>query len=109
MQDLIQAIMPALLLLADHLLELVLGLAVMAFYRWTGILIEEKHMRALHSAAVTGVRLAMEGKAVGPAIAEVALNHMRSSVPDAIRKLAGGNESVLMRIIQAKLNEIKSE
>lgn len=104
-EQILQALQPAILLLADHLIELAVGAIAVAIYRVTGVMIDEKHMRALHSAAMTGVRVGIESGLSGDALRRVALEHVRSSVPDAVNRLTGGDQTVLGRLVQAKLQE----
>ena len=72
-------------------LTITLPIITARIYRWTGGRIEEKHMRALHSAALTGVRLAIESGLDGPRMRDAAIAYMRESVPDAIRAQVGSD------------------
>lgn len=78
-----------------------------------GIELEEKHMRSLHSAIETGIRMAIERAAFAadllPATAfEVALNHATASVPDAMDFLTP-TKKVFEGIALAKLNKVMME
>ena len=53
-----------------------------------GIEIEARHREALHSALMTGVRRALaSGLQEREAVAEATVNHVRTSVPDALAAL----------------------
>lgn len=64
-----------------------------AFQAATGVRVEEKHMRALHSAIITGVESALkDGPQAGvDHIKASALSYAKQSVPDAIRALVPGD------------------
>ncbi len=89
MEELIQAVAPA---IAELVAVVVLGLLAMAYRRFselTGIQIEAKHREALHTAIETGVLAAIEK---GPnwgkeQIIKAAVDHVRRSVPDAVKVL----------------------
>lgn len=106
MNDIIQALQQAGYFLAAHVIEILLGAGILYVRRWTGIQIDEKHMRTLHSAAMTGVRLAIEGNLDGNRLRETAVAYIRESVPDAVRRLTGGDDSILGKLVQAKLQEV---
>ena len=69
-----------------------------------GIDIEARHRDALHSAIMTGVRLALVNGMSKEAVVTAALDHARLSVPDAINALGAG-KTVLVNIAEAKLQE----
>ncbi|MBB3995320.1 hypothetical protein GGR95_002975 [Sulfitobacter undariae] len=88
-----------------------LNRAVGAFQAATGIRIEEKHMRALHSAIITGVESALkEGPEAGiDNIKNSALRYARQSVPDAVRALVPGQgvmDKIAERYVMERLNRI---
>lgn len=58
-------------------------------HRWTGIRIEEKHMRALHEAAATWAENAIEGgvRSASEQAGQDLERYLRASVPDAVRAL----------------------
>lgn len=95
--------------MVEHLLEIFLGLAVVYIHRWTGIQVEEKHMRVLQSAALNGVRLAIEGKLTGDALRTAALDYIRRSAPDAISYLGAHSAGILEKLIMAKVHEVTKE
>lgn len=83
-------------LLQPHILEalsliitVMISLAARQFHKWTGIQIEEKHQRALHSAFQTGAKAAISGgaKAGMSATADEVIAYVRQSVPDALSAL----------------------
>ena len=86
------------------ILTALIGWAAAAINRKTGIDIEEKHRLALHSAIMTGVRLALAKGMTGPSVVTAALDHARLSVPDAINALGAG-KTVLINIAEAKMQE----
>lgn len=82
--------------LAPHILEalglvftLLIGLAVKRLRDWTGIEIEEKHQRALHTALMTGARAALmrDARLTREQIVREAIEYAKDSVPDAIAAL----------------------
>ena len=95
-----------------HLLELIAGLLTMliawaantARAKW-GLEIEARHRDALHSALMTGARLALDRGLSGNAAAHLAIGYAGSSVPDAMRVLKP-NESVLENLARAKVAEV---
>lgn len=104
MQSIITAAMP-------QLIE-VLGLVLTALLAWVatrlrakwGIDIEAKHRAALHSAILSGARLALEGKLTGASAIRLILSHVQASVPDAVIALQPPCE-VLENLARAKLQE----
>lgn len=97
--------------LAPHLLELIAGLlsavigwAAMAAKRRWNIEVEARHREALHSALMTGARMALD-RALSPAsAADLAIGYAQVSVPDAIRALRPSSE-VLVNLARAKVAE----
>lgn len=100
------AVQTALLTIIGAVLTFILNRATGAFQAATGIRIEEKHMRALHSAIMTGVEAAMvEGPEAGvEVIKHRAVRYAQQSVPDAIRALVPG-DSVLDRLAERYVRE----
>jgi hypothetical protein len=96
----------ALLTFFGVLLTFILNRATGAFQAATGIRIEEKHMRALHSAIMTGVEAAMiDGPEAGiEVIKHRAVRYAQQSVPDAIRALVPG-DGVLDRLAERYVRE----
>ena len=88
-----QAFLNAIIAALGMVLTFFLNRAVGAFQAATGIRIEEKHMRALHSAIITGVESALkDGPEAGmDHIKASALSYAKQSVPDAIRALVPGD------------------
>ena len=77
----------ALLTLFGAVLTFILNRAAGAFQAATGIRIEEKHQRALHSAMMSGAKAALR---FGPehgadVLKRLTLDYAQRSVPDAIR------------------------
>lgn len=91
----------------------VAGTSLAAFLAWAantarrryGIEIEARHREALHSAIMSGIRLALargldEKKAISAAI-----RHAQASTPDAVAALKPGS-GVLETIAEAKISEV---
>ena len=97
--------------LAPHLLEVVAGLlsavigwAAMAAKRKWGLDVEARHREALHSALMTGARMALD-RAISPhGAADLAVGYAEVSVPDAIKALRPTQE-VLINLARAKVAE----
>ena len=97
--------------IAPHILELIAGLlsamigwAAMAAQRKWGLDVEARHREALHSALMTGARMALD-RALSPASAtDLAISYARVSVPDAIKALRPSGE-VLVNLARAKIAE----
>ena len=98
-------------IIAPHVLEIIaVGLSAIiasaagyAKRKW-GLDIEARHRDALHSALLTGIKMAMArnldtGKAV-----DLAIGYARLSVPDAIKALKPA-EGVLASIARAKITK----
>lgn len=89
-------------------------------HKWIGVQIDEKHMRALHSAAMTGLNLALTKAGTAASaltintrsatVAEAA-NWMISSVPDALAHFGLSDPSKadkLLDFVSGKLGAIES-
>ncbi|MWP39746.1 hypothetical protein GQY15_19450 [Rhodobacter sphaeroides] len=86
--DLLTALTPSLLDLAGVVLTALIGFATVRFQRWSGIQIEALHREALHSAIMTGARLAVARKLAPDAATEFVSSYVRDAVPDALKQLA---------------------
>lgn len=84
--------------------------AATRFTAWTGIQIEAKHREALHSALMTGVRMALSkfGPGAQQIVIKEAVAYAYTSVPGALKKL-NPPDQVLGDIAQAKLEEVKAQ
>lgn len=87
-------------------LTVIINRAAAAFELATGIEVEAKHREALHRAAQTGVESAILH---GPRVAletlkAHAIQHMRESVPDALKALTPG-DGVLDRLVERYARE----
>lgn len=110
MMDILLAVLAA---SAPHFLEL-LGALVAALISWAavavqrkwGLDIEARHREALHSALMTGARMALDRALSPQSAAELAVAYARESVPDAMRKLQPSPE-VLANLARAKLAEAR--
>lgn len=105
LEELKEALAPHVFEAIMSLITLALGYGTLLIRRWTGIQIEEKHMRALHSALRSGVLIGVERGLDKDALVQVAKDYARQSVPDAIRYLVPG-EGVLESLILAKVQEV---
>lgn len=89
-----------------------LAIVLMAALTWAaawgkrkfGIDIEAKHRDALHSALMTGARLAAARQLTGPGALQLITDYVRKSVPDALATLAP-SQAVLTDLADAKLQE----
>ena len=100
----IAAIAPQILTAVGALLTVLIGWAADTARRKWGIQIEQAHREALHSAIMTGVKLALQRGMSGPQAAELAVGYARASVPDAIAAL-GARDDVLANLARAKLQD----
>lgn len=97
--------------LAPHILELIAGLlsaligwAAMAAKRKWGLDIEARHREALHSALMTGARMALDRALSPQGAADLAVGYAEASVPGAIRALKPSRE-VMVNLARAKVAE----
>lgn len=104
METILNAVVPQLLEIFALILAAVLTWAAAKAKAKFGIDIEARHRDALHSAIMTGVRLALANGMSGGAVVTAALDHARLSVPDAINALGAG-KTVLINIAEAKMQE----
>lgn len=96
-------------ILLSHGLEL-LGVALSALIGWAadtarrkwGLEIEARHREALHSALMTGARVAIERGLSGDKAATLAAAYAEASVPQAIAALRP-SETVLTQLAKSKL------
>ncbi|QPM89395.1 hypothetical protein [Pseudooceanicola algae] len=99
------ALEPALTEVVSVMALAVIGWMAARFQKWTGVQIEEKHQRALHTALMTGIRAALEGGQVDKdALVAAAVAHAERSVPDALKALKPDPEA-LASIAAAKIAE----
>lgn len=70
-----------------------------------GLDIEDKHRQALHSAIMTGVRVALKGGHADDAINSAAIDYAEKSVPDAIKALKPST-TVMRDLAESKLVEV---
>lgn len=101
----IAAIAPQILTAIGALLTVLIGWAADTARRRWGIQIEQAHREALHSAIMTGVKLALQRGMSGPQAAELAVGYARASVPDAIAAL-GARDDVLANLARAKIRDV---
>lgn len=106
-------VQPYLSVLAEVAITALLGFLATRLSAWTGITIEASHREALHSAAMTGVNLAlsrldvsMSGVSVDvrSAVVADAVAWVLRSVPDALKHLNVTPEKV-RAIVEAKLHD----
>lgn len=101
---LVAAITPLLIDLLAIVLMAALTWAAAWGKRKFGIDIEAKHRDALHSALMTGARLAAARQLTGPSALQLILDYVRKSVPDALATLAPSH-TVLTDLADATLQE----
>lgn len=100
------ALLPHLLEILGVLLTMLIAWASARFSAWTKIQIEARHREALHSALMTGARIALSRGLSGEKAAALAIGYAETSVPDAMAKLAKGKETALDNLARAKLAEM---
>ena len=105
MQTILDMISPVILHLIGAVLTLAVAFVARKIHQWTGIEIERAHREALHSALMTGARMALQRGLSGPDAVTLATGYAESSVPDAIARLRP-SESVLTNLARAKLAEV---
>lgn len=105
MQDIIDAASPHLLEIAGLVLTALIGWAANTARRKWGVDIDAKHREALHSALMTGARLAASRQLTAAAAVDLILGYVKTSVPGAVGKL-NPPQSVLENLAKAKLQEI---
>lgn len=109
LEELKEALAPHVFEAVMSLLTLALGYATVLIRRWTGIQIEEKHMRALHSAIRNGSLMALQRGGVDKTILiGMVKDYVSSSVPDALKSLSP-SDGVLDVLINAALAEIRAK
>jgi translation elongation factor EF-G len=95
------ALMTAVLPLVSNLaLTIAVPAFAVFFARWTGIQIEEKDQRAIHSALQSGATAALKnGPTAGfEVVKNAALAHLYRSAPDAIRRIPQATPDALKTI-----------
>jgi hypothetical protein len=105
MQTILNFLLPHMLELLALILTGVIGWAAAAARAKWGIDIEARHREALHSALMTGARMALQRGLSGPEAVTLATGYAESSVPDAIARLRP-SESVLTNLARAKIAEV---
>lgn len=101
---LIADLSPVLLEIVAGLLTALISWAAMTARRKWGLEIEARHREALHSALMTGARMALARGLSGAQAADLAVGYAQSSVPDALRHLRPG-AVVLQSLASAKVAE----
>lgn len=108
MNDIIDAITPHLVEILGLILTAVIGwAATKASAKW-GLDIEAKHRDALHSALMTGARLALARQLTVAAAVDLILGYAKTSVPGALKKL-NPPRSVLENLAKSKLEQLAVE
>lgn len=96
------AVMPHLLEALAALLAILIGWAADTARRRWGLQIEQAHRDALHSAIMTGARVAVMRALPQAQAVDLAVGYAQASVPDAIRALQPG-PGVLENMARSKL------
>lgn len=102
MDDLLSAVLPALLDIAGLFLAALLSWLALKAKQKFAIDIEAAHRDALHTALMTGIRNALQKGIGGEGAVKLAVTYATQSVPDAIHNLAPA-EPILQAIARAKL------
>lgn len=103
-EEIFEALRPHLIEMLMSLIFLGLTYAAAVFRRYTGVFIEEKHLRTLHSAIRTGVLAALDRGLTRDVLAQTVIDYVKASAPDAIRALRPSDD-VLTTLITAKAAE----
>ncbi|MWP39375.1 hypothetical protein GQY15_17550 [Rhodobacter sphaeroides] len=103
--DLLIALTPSLLDLAGVIVTTLIGFATVRFQRWTGIQVEARHREALHSAIMTGARVAIARGLTREVATEFVSAYVRASVPDALKRLSPSVET-MDSLVRSKLLEV---
>lgn len=93
-----------------------LGIILSSVIAWTaskarqkwGLDMQDRHRQALHSALMTGARLAADGGLTKHAAIQIIVDHVRASVPDALAELRPDAQT-LGNLARAKLAEAMAE
>lgn len=104
LQEFYEAIRPMLFEAVMALAFLVLTYIAAWIRRATGVFIEEKHLRTLHSAIRTGTLATMDRGLTREVLAKTVIDYVRASAPDAIKALRP-TDDVLTTLITAKAIE----
>lgn len=104
-QTILNALAPHLLEILGGLLTLLIGWAAARFSAWSGIQIEARHREALHTALMSGARLALSKGLTGQTAIDVAVGYAQRSVPDAVARLRPA-EMVLETLARTKIHEV---
>lgn len=98
-------LMPVVLQLLSAVIGLMIARAAnVARDRW-GIEIEATHRAALQAAIMSGLQSALARGLSGQSLVDVAIDHVRMSVPDAVRALKPA-PGVLETIVEARLRDV---
>ena len=105
MQEILEAIRPALFEMLMGLIWLALTYLAVIFQRFTGVTVKDSQMHIAHSAIRNGVLAAMERGLTTEVFVDAVKDYVRASSPDAIRAL-GYTDQVLTSQIIAKKAEL---
>lgn len=103
----LEAVLPQLLEILATILSFVLIWAGARFTKRTGIEIKARDRNTLHSALMSGARLAAARELTEKAALGLIIDYVRQSVPDALSKLTPP-QAVLADLAEAKLQEVAS-
>lgn len=108
MNGIIDAVSPHALEIMGIGLTFVIGWASTQAARRFGLDIEQRHRDALHSALMTGARLALAKQLTAAAAVDLILGYVKTSVPGAVGKL-NPPQSVLENLAKSKLEQAAVE
>ncbi|TQS72695.1 hypothetical protein ERN12_02545 [Rhodobacteraceae bacterium] len=111
MQLILASIEPYFLELLSVVITAMLGVAIAFAKDRFGLEIEARHREALHSALMTGARLAlsrMGAHGSNSAMIDAALSYAHMSVPDSIKRLRP-SENLLAELAESKLSLAEAE
>ena len=106
LQEILEALAPHILDALMALVFLALTAGAAAIRRWTGVQIEEKHLRSLHSAIRTGVVVSLDKGLSGAALSAAVREYINLSVPGALKALGPAGD-VIETLIAAKIAEVR--
>ena len=95
---------PAILAILGAILTPLLGLVFDLARKRLGLDLDARHREALHSALMTGARLALARQLTGPAAIKIVLDYVQASVPAAVEHFTPSADH-LKRMAEAKLEQ----
>lgn len=108
MTELLKELTPLGLEVIGLILMSLLSMLALKLQKFAGVKIEEKHMKTLHSAVMSGVRAVLRDGEINKRDKKIVINHVKryvnKSAPDAIAALVK-DESILDELILGALGQ----